>query len=389
MENRVFYLDKLRSATILGVVVFHSAVGYSGAALFWPFRGEEIGRGFDLALYLADIVMMPLLFFIAGYFALPSYRRRGGKGFLLPKLRRLGIPWLAVSFALLPLLDYLHYRTRLSGSLGIGQYLLLSWRRICTPYLGFLDMGTFIPLIDQYYQRYMWFISLLLFMYAAFPLAYRLKERLGRGKRVGTKAGVAVLFAAAFALAFLALGVLRTGMNWFSLANVLQFQPVKLAYYLALFWFGVFCGERGLLAGSGLFRRSWPLGLVSLLLLAPAFIFGMILSRSQSPQLWAKFLYALAYSAITVSSTLFVLNLGQGRWNRPSRFWSWLSGISFEVYLVHYAFVLTVPLAFRQAQGMPPFLKFVCVALASVGLSILAAMGLRALEAGIGKLRRR
>jgi glucans biosynthesis protein C len=385
LETRVDYLDKLRTATILCVVAFHSAVGYSGSAPFWPFSGEQVGRGLDLLLYIADIVMMPLMFFIAGYFTLPSCQRRGGKGFVGPKLKRLGIPWLGVSFLLLPLLDYLHFRTRLSGSLGLAQYLVLCWKRIFTPYLGFLDMSAFIPLIDQYYQRYMWFISLLLFMYLVFPPLYKLKERLFRGRRTGAGSAVAILYAVSFALALFAFGVLRSGMNWFSLGNILQFQPVKLAYYFPLFWFGVWCRERGLLAEAGLFRRSWPLGVIALILLAPAFASGLVLSRSSAPEPWMKAAYALAYTSITISATLFALNLAQRRWNRPSRAWSWLSGFSYETYIVHYAWVLTVPLAFSRATAMPPILKFLAVAAISLIGSILAAWSLRALEDGVGR----
>jgi glucans biosynthesis protein C len=383
METRVYYLDKLRTAIILCVVAFHSAVGYSGSAPFWPFRGEQAGRGLDLVLYIADIVMMPLMFFIAGYFTLPSYQRRGGKGFLGPKLRRLGIPWLAVSFLLLPLLDYLHYRTRLSGTLGLAQYLVLCWKTICAPHLGYLDMSTFIPLIDQYYQRYMWFISLLLFMYVVFPPLYRLKGRIFRGKPLGIGAAVAILGSVSFASALFAFAVLRSGMNWFSLGNILQFQPVKLAYYLPLFWFGVWCRERALLAESGLFKRSWPLGVAALALLAPAFASGLVLSRSAAPELWMKAAYAFAYTAITMCATLFLLNFGQRRWNRASRAWSWLSGFSYETYIVHYAWVLTVPLAFAGAADMPPVLKFFAVAAISLVGSVLTARFLRALEDGI------
>jgi glucans biosynthesis protein C len=391
MGSRVYFLDKLRSATILCVVAFHCAVGYSGTAPFWPYRGEEVGRGLDMLLYVADIVMMPLMFFIAGYFALPSYRRRTGWAFLKPKLLRLGIPWLIVTFLVLPFLDYLHYRTRLAGSMDIAQYLLLGWKRICTPYLGFLDMHTFVPLVDQYYQRYMWFVSLLLCMYLAFPPLYALKERLARapgsgtGRRPGTGAPVALLYAASFALAFFALGVLRTGMNWFSLGNVLQFQPVKLAYYIVLFCFGVACQERGLFAGEGLARRSWPLGLVAFLLLAPAFASGLVLSRSESPALWMKAAYALAYTAITICATLFFLNLGYRKWNGESRFWSWLSGFSYEIYLVHYAWALTVPLAFRGAAWMPPILKLLSVAAICLVGSALTAFALRKVEEAISR----
>jgi glucan biosynthesis protein C len=52
--------------------------------------------------------MMTVLFFIAGYFALPSLEKRGGKRFVIGKLKRLGLPWLVVIVLLLPVLDYLH-----------------------------------------------------------------------------------------------------------------------------------------------------------------------------------------------------------------------------------------------------------------------------------------
>lgn len=382
MGTRVYFLDKLRSATILCVVAFHSAVSYSGTAGFWPYRGEEVGRTLDLLLYVLDIVMMPLMFFIAGYFSLPSYRRLGGWAFLKPKLIRLGIPWLIVTFLLLPPLDYLHYRVRLSGTIEIGRYILLSWKRICAPLVGYLSMRTYVPLIDQYYQRYMWFLSLLLFMYLTSPVVLSARDKLARGRKTSVASVVALLYALSFGFVFFVLGALRTGMNWFSLGNILQFQPVKLVYYLALFWFGVACHERGLFADRGLTKRSWPLGALAVLLLAPCFIFGLMLSRSASPELWMKAMYALSYTCITVTSTLFLLNLGYRRWNSASPFWSWISEFSYEIYLVHYAWVLTVPLAFDHVAGMPPVLKFLSVATISIVGSAATAFALHRLVTG-------
>ena len=75
--QRLLFLDNLRYLIVLFVMLFHVSAGYSG----WPeYYHETQAGGFFAIMHgiITSIRRMPLLFFIAGYFAMPSLVGRGG-----------------------------------------------------------------------------------------------------------------------------------------------------------------------------------------------------------------------------------------------------------------------------------------------------------------------
>ena len=87
--NRVIFLDNLRWLFVAGVVLQHAANAYRNLA-WWPVNNPAASPA---AVYLSaflDAFTMPLLFFIAGYFALPTIAKKGPARFISGKLKRLG-----------------------------------------------------------------------------------------------------------------------------------------------------------------------------------------------------------------------------------------------------------------------------------------------------------
>jgi glucan biosynthesis protein C len=111
-QNRLIFFDNLRYLMVLLVLVFHSGASYGSIVAFWPYHDPNPTEVVDLLLMILDVFMMSILFFIAGYFALPSLRKKGGRRFLGDRFKRLGIPWLVVTILVLPVLDYIHYYTQ-------------------------------------------------------------------------------------------------------------------------------------------------------------------------------------------------------------------------------------------------------------------------------------
>jgi glucans biosynthesis protein C len=72
---------------------------------------------------LLDVPIMPILFFLAGYFALRSLQKRGTWLFLKDKLVRIGIPWIFGALFLAPLITYMIYFSR-----GMPTSFLEFWR---------------------------------------------------------------------------------------------------------------------------------------------------------------------------------------------------------------------------------------------------------------------
>jgi glucans biosynthesis protein C len=98
-NQRLIYIDGLRVATIVFVIVHHAAQAYGPTGGFWPVHDRAQSAWF-LPFYTANAAFgMGLLFLLAGYFVPGSYERKGARGFLEGRWTRIGIP--LVSLALL------------------------------------------------------------------------------------------------------------------------------------------------------------------------------------------------------------------------------------------------------------------------------------------------
>ena len=90
---RLYFLDNVRWIMIARVAVFHVAAGYSALPEYY----YETQAGGAIAMVRNIMQALPgmaVLFFVAGYFALPSLKRKSYSGFIAGKLFVLGIPYL-------------------------------------------------------------------------------------------------------------------------------------------------------------------------------------------------------------------------------------------------------------------------------------------------------
>jgi fucose 4-O-acetylase-like acetyltransferase len=110
---RLFFLDNLRAFVIVMVIVLHASITYMAyPPEWWYVLDPDRSDLFTMLVLLVDVPLMPALFFVAGYFALPSLERRGGGGFIREKIVRLAIPWGLGVFFLAPLATYMTYVSR-------------------------------------------------------------------------------------------------------------------------------------------------------------------------------------------------------------------------------------------------------------------------------------
>ena len=72
-------LDNLRYLMVVSVLIYHSIGAYATIAPHWIVHDTGSLMA-DMIRELFDVFMMPVLFFIAGYFALDSLRKKGAGG---------------------------------------------------------------------------------------------------------------------------------------------------------------------------------------------------------------------------------------------------------------------------------------------------------------------
>lgn len=99
--QRQTYLDWLRILSILGVLLFHSAMPYA-AEMDWHIKNRETSNLLMESNRFLHLFRMPLLFFISGTVSYYMMQRRSTLSFIGLRFRRLFIPLLVGMFIIVP-----------------------------------------------------------------------------------------------------------------------------------------------------------------------------------------------------------------------------------------------------------------------------------------------
>src|SRR6266704_2625614 len=97
--ERIIALDRARTFITLLVLLHHSVVNYT----YFGNGDKAHWLGFDLVVLFNDSFFMACMFLISGLFVYQSLTRRGTANFIANRAWRLGVPYLASIFLLMPL----------------------------------------------------------------------------------------------------------------------------------------------------------------------------------------------------------------------------------------------------------------------------------------------
>lgn len=370
---RLVFMDNLRYLMVLLVVVFHSVGAYAVIASHWPVHDSTALAATVIREFL-DVFLMPVLFFAAGYFALPSLLRHGQLEFLKDKVYRLLVPWALAVFVVLPLALYGN-----QVSTGVRPF----WRYWLT-YMGSFQTGlrpSATPL-GITTQAVYWFISLLFAFFAGFALI-----QAGRGRMGGDNARVErqpdsarsvlaalITFTLVIAAVHFVLLLLVPDSSWFTLSAFLEFQVTRLVPYVGCFGLGVYAQSHGWLVD----RR--PLGTVMLwgalsVVLSAAYLWlgqPMFADTSGTAHFSVGYLLGFAFlrSFLLLSLLVFLISVGMAHWDHANDVDRQLASSSYDVYLVHFLIVVAAQMALLKWVAGPVAAKAAIVFVVALGLSV-------------------
>ena len=374
--HRILFLDNLRYLMVIGVVVLHSAVSYSNFVPWWCVKEtNQNSLFFDILLLILDVFLMPVLYFIAGWFAIPSFHSNGTRIFLKRKLKRLGLPLLIGIPLIGPSFSYIYHYTR------SGFTLTSDFSYYWFQYLkGAADLKLgMITSIDQFSHSHLWFMSLLFFFFIMFTLyvsrhkgheavAPQMDQTMTSGRSIWIiMSGVVIL---ATLSAFAGSLIFATASNpdpWVTIVNLLQFQPVKVIAYMLFFVMGIVAFRCRWFIDTKIpgHPAVWTLACV-LLSVCYLLLLKQLLLNSSAGTL---FLYLLVRFFLCMS-LLVVFVMGTVRyWNRPSRFHALLALNSYHIYLVHFLIVILFQLLLSGWSDGSVYTKFGIVTSASILVS--------------------
>lgn len=375
--NRIGFFDNIRYLMVLLVVVLHSACGYSNNTQWWAVNDAN-SIFFDYLLGVLGVFLMPTLFFIAGYFALPSLQQKGKWLFIKSKLKRLGIPCLLGVVLMVPIINLIHLYSR-----DYPVSLLSLWSRFVKNIEGALSLHTgFITSSLQFQHKHFWFISLLLVFFIIFTFLHDAKKRWLPNKPTSAKSKTPTMRSILLVLSlvsvltalitFFIYGIFHGSPNrdpWIIIGGLIQFQASKIILYISCFSLGVYAFSKnwlknGKTPGHFLFWTILSIGLMYcqgkvLTILMTNFSIGLALS------------WVLMHTFLVFTILLALISFGINHWHCPSKVSRQFSVNAYNIYLLHMLFVVVVQLLLLEWVSISIFIKFGIVTLSTILLSYL------------------
>jgi glucan biosynthesis protein C len=365
---RVAFLDNIRYLMILGVVVYHSVAAYATVVPWWIYHDASFFAA-DITRELLDVFMMPVLFFVSGYFVLPSLKKRTVSKFLIDKARRLLIPWVLAVLIITPLL---FYDTP-------NQIVKPFWNYWLNFMSGFPTQLSYLP--HTLTQGPYWFISLLFAFFVVFELIYAVTRRRWSGavataeRKAASERSALVTLALFGVLTFVGYFIsllIVPDTSWLTLGMFVEFQPTRLVLLVCYFALGVYARSRQWFAGARSLGNPALWGGISVALAIAYLIVGqplfLILAGVPGLSIGLLLPFALIRSVLVLSVFLFLLTVGFRYWNRANRFDRELSATSYDIYLSHVWFVAIIQAALLQWGGSSA-IKALIVLLVVLGVS--------------------
>jgi fucose 4-O-acetylase-like acetyltransferase len=384
-ENRVVFFDNLRFFIVLCVVLQHSSNAYTHLT-WWPVADNASSVIVEWLRSFIDAFAMPLLFYIAGYFAVPTIKKKGVAAFLKGKLKRLGIPWLICILAICPTLPLIYHYTRdaLTLSTSYWDLWLVLMKNAAEFNVGIIYSMNELMQNNQFYQRYMWFLSLLLLFFIIFSVIYLLKRNWfdtvnhpvnPEAPSISSTLKILLIVGfLTFLCSFIMIGTmfflapkLSNPEPFFSLGNVIQFRPSRLFLFIIYFTFGVLTFKNRWIE-RGKFPGHFQTWLISFVIILIAFFYARHLMLNGPEDLEEIFgpVFFFFLNFLTISTLGLSASLALKYWNQNTAVNRNLASNSYNIYLAHYLFVIVFQLVLFNVQEMPGLLKFGIVSVLSM-----------------------
>jgi peptidoglycan/LPS O-acetylase OafA/YrhL len=356
--SHLFFIDHLRAALVILVVLHHVAIVYGAGAPFYyvePPLTDPLAYVVLLAFVLFNQAwFMGALFLIAGYFTPGSFDRKGSGSFIKARLLRLGIPLIIWIFILSPIssIGYWQMPAELTGIMNP-----LTWQAY--PFL--LGLGV------------AWFLALLLI----FNFGYAASRWLTRNQTSSSVSeqsppgylGIVIFILALALVSYLFRIIIPMGKS------VLDFPTLSyLPQYLSLFVVGIVANRRNwfrTIPGSMGFV-GFLIALVATVFLFPLALSGALFSMELTDPAgfvgngtWQSAVYALWDSIFAVGMILAAITFFRRFFSEERRLGTFLSRQSYAVYIIHVPIVVFIGIALKGIE-LAPLLKFFLGAIIAV-----------------------
>jgi len=343
-SERLHALDAVRGFALILGIVFHSTMSFLASPHpMWLVMDKSPSTTLSVLFFALHIFRMATFFLIAGFFAHLMYHRRGERGFIRDRLRRIGLPLVvAWPFSIASLIACAVW----GAWVMTGKIPDAPPPDPNAPPLAF-------PL------THLWFLYVLIWFYALALVVRRLLERIDADGSIRVRLDrlVGALMRSPFGVLALAVP------TWLGLIAVPAWRP----------WFGIPTPDDSLLPNIGAFaafstafafgwllhrqtqlldvlQRRWPLH-IALALAATAGCFarlGLTPNVDLAPHDLATCGYAAMYALATWTWTFGLIGLALRYLANYSAARRYIADASYWMYLIHLAIVIPLQILVSQ-----------------------------------------
>jgi hypothetical protein len=348
---RLNFLDNLRSSIIFLVVVFHAALAYMiYAPDWWYVLDDKRVLSADLFVIWADIFIMPVLFFISGYFGIKSFSKKSASAFWQSKFCRIALPWILGSMIAAPQLTYITFQSR--------SFEITFWQFYTEWFWG-----------PAYQQGQYWYLGILLCFYALMAISVKLVPAIAERTIYPKNPSILLFLSIALLTAFLS-GLWSANLTygdgtWLHPLYLIVFQPTRLPFYVAYFALGMIAYRNHWFEQGGYSPSlSWGIAFAIFSVLYPAHKFITPLTFPQNT-LQYLIINSLLHSFLVLTAILGLIAIYKQWLDRRTAFLAAMSALSYPVYLIHDNIVMEFNWLMRPLDATA-FTKYLLVCLCSL-----------------------
>jgi hypothetical protein len=309
---------------------------------WWYVIDDKRNLEFALLVVFLDSFPMSTLFFLAGYFAPPSFRKRGASLFIRDKFMHIGIPWIMGVILVAPFFAYASF---------------LKFGLEAPSISDFITKWFFGPF---YQQGHYWFLGILFAFLAAYAAVARRAAASGRGrKKSGAALPITALWISSVVFYYLGSLYIKPAVEWLNIAYVLYFQHARLVGYLGMFALGAYGWESGWFTPDGWSPSLafWGLACAVSSILLLHWKFFLAPALSQGTNLWMD---SLLYNTVMISATFLLIGVFARARGPQSNAAGVLSPHSYAIYWLH-QIVLMPSIYFLKPYDIDISIKWVAV----------------------------
>ena len=346
-NNKIYWLDNLRTFMVFLVVVTHVAVTYEKYSMgsdWWIVVAPSNNDFAGILFLIMNIFVMATIFFISGFFVPLSLKTKTNIKFIRSKFKRLMIPWAIAVLTLIPAYKIIFLYAR-----NMPQE----------------DWTTYFHWNAMWSQNWLWFLPVLFL----FNIIYLIFSKIDTTK---IKLGKYILLAFSLGLIF------SFFMDYFSLHGwtksiIIDFQNERIFIYFLVFLVGVQSYKLKIFESSIRNKKMevivHSLGWIPINIYIGGVIYNLV---SPDDYLISKsmdiFIIRLSF-LLSVTYMIYAMVVGFKNYiNKKSKIWDELNRNSYGVYIIHVIIMGIIALVMLNIN-MPSIIKFLTLTISTFFIS--------------------